>query len=114
MAQPANAEVSAPGNSTVYSSRSVRRHEGSRPTTGVPRSTYGRSVSSTRRASVLASSTRPVLRNVRPQHSGRRPSTGLGKTTLYPAASSTLRAARAFSGSKYLLNVSTSSTTSGR
>ena len=64
------ASASVPGSSTLYSSRSVNRHEGSSPTTGTPCASHGPSAFSTRFASTLASSTSPAERKVRPQHSG--------------------------------------------
>ena len=63
--------AASPSPSTRNSSRSVSRHDGSRPTTQAPRSTCGASAATIRRASRFASSTIPAARYVRPQHSGR-------------------------------------------
>ena len=55
------------------SSRRVSRHDGSRPTTGMPRGDERQQRLEQRAAPrACASSTRPVARKVRPQHSARR------------------------------------------
>ena len=102
----------SPGNIAAYSSRKVKRHEGSRPTIGVPAARCGSSAFIVRRASKRASSTMPAVRYVRPQHRGRA-SSALGHDDRWPAASSTRAAAARFPGSNQPLKVSTNSTTGG-
>jgi len=57
----------SPRPSASASSRSVSRHDGSRPTIAMPASAKGSSASTSAPTRSRASSTRPLVRNVRPQ-----------------------------------------------